>query len=53
MAYTIKEDQQNLLGSFKVSRRLFPHPPSETIRLGGMKDPETDPKREHKVNPNN
>ena len=31
----------------------LPPNPNETIRLGAVKAPETDPKREHKANPNN
>ena len=54
-----QEDQQNLLGQFKASRRLFFNlfflffPPSEKIRPGAVKGLESDPKRHQKDNPNN
>ena len=45
-----QEDQQNSLGWFKVSRRLsFPPAPSETIKHGAVKGPESDPKTQRRI----
>ena len=59
----IPEDQENSLNRLKVSKRLifflfgsylfFFLPPNEAIRCGVTKGPETDPKGEHKANPQN
>ena len=55
-ACSIQENQQKLLSQFKSAGGLLFllfFSPSETIRPGAVKGPETDPKRDHKANPNN